>query len=163
MTQAFRIEVPEPETSTEAHDERPIGAVVTDLWEKAETLVRQEMRLGIAEAEEKVDQLKVELDDRMKVLKLELAAKAIGGAVAICGALALAATLVLLLAEVMQPWLAALITGAALSGVGVALLMRDVKLPSAPSASELVPQRSVANIKADTQAIQEASHGTNTK
>jgi hypothetical protein len=144
----------------ERTNERSVGALVTDLWEKTETLVRQEMRLGITEAEEKVDHLKYELDDRVKTLKLEVAAKAVGGAIAAGGALALVATLVLLLAYVMPPWLAALITGCVLSGVGFALLKRDVKLPATPPARELVPQRTIKNVKTDIQAIEEASRGT---
>jgi hypothetical protein len=165
MTQAYQVGSASDdgaEQSQTREDERGIGEVVTDLWEKAESLLRQEMRLGIAEAEEKVDLLKADLDDRLAKLKLELAAKAIGGAVAIGGALALVACVVLLLSEAMPPWIAALLTGVVFAGVGVALLRRKVELPPPPSAADLAPQRTVANIKADTQAIEEASHGTAT-
>ncbi|HKU40874.1 MAG TPA: phage holin family protein [Polyangiales bacterium] len=141
-------------------DSRPIGAIVTDLWEKTETLVRQEMKLGLTEAQERVDALKVELDDRVQRLKLEAAAKAVGGAITIGGALALVAAIVLLLAQVMWPWLAALITGIVLCGAGFALLKRDVKIEPLPNAEEFAPKRTIANIKADTHAIQEATHGT---
>jgi hypothetical protein len=150
------------EQSRTSADERAIGQVVTDLWEKAETLVRQEMRLGIAEAEEKVDLLKAELDGRLAKMKLEIAVKAIGGGVATGGALALVACIVLLLSQVMVPWVAALVTGAVITGIGIALLKRKVELPRPPSAADLTPQRTIANIKADTQAIEEASHGTAT-
>jgi hypothetical protein len=165
MTQAYEVGPASDDALEKARateDGRAIGEVVTDLWEKAEALVRQEMRLGIAEAEEKVDLLKADLDDRLAKLKLELAAKAIGGAVAIGGAFALVASIVLLLSEVMTPWAAALLTGAVFVGVGVALLRRKVELAPPPSAAVLVPQRTVASIKADTQAIEEASHGTAT-
>ncbi|HET6339909.1 MAG TPA: phage holin family protein [Polyangiales bacterium] len=64
--------------------------------------------------------------------------------------------------EVMPPWTAALLTGVVFTGIGVAVLRRKVELPPPPSAADLVPQRTVANIKADTQAIEEASHGTAT-
>jgi hypothetical protein len=168
MTQAYEVGGAAPESSSspqgttpgEPGDQRSFGEIVTHLWENTEALVRQEMRLGLAEAEEKVDLLKLELDDRLKSLKLELAAKAIGAALAIAGVLALVAAVVLLLAEVMPPWIAALVTGGVFSGVGFALLKREVKLPSPPPAAELIPQRTVASIKADTQAIEEASHGT---
>jgi hypothetical protein len=145
---------------TQAYDERPVGVVVTDLWEKAETLVRQEMRLGIAEAEEKVDLLKADLDERITKLKLELAAKAVGGAVAVGGALAVVAAVVLLLAQVMPPWLAALLTGIVFGGLGFVLLRRKVDLPSLPPAAELMPQRTVNTVKTDIKAIEEASRGT---
>lgn len=151
---------------TQAHesvgeqDPRSIGTIVNDLWEKTETLVRQEMKLGLTEAEEKVEVLKRDLDERLRRLKLEVAAKAVAAAVTIGGALALVAAIVLLLAEVMWPWLAALITGAVLSGAGVMMLKRPVKLPEAPSPSELAPKRTIANVRADIHAIEEASHGT---
>jgi hypothetical protein len=167
MTQAYEVDVAAPDHPSSSaaspssdRDQRSVGAIVTDLWEKTETLVRQEMRLGLAEAEEKVDLLKVELDDRLNTLKLELAAKAIGGAVAIGGALALVAAVVLVLSEAMPPWLAAIVTGVVFGGGGFALLKREVKLPSPPPAAEFIPQRTVASIKADTKAIEEASHGT---
>jgi len=163
MTQPYKVELNAAagaQGQSHGSDNRSVGALVTDLWEKTETLVRQEMRLGIAEAEEKVEILKGDLDKRIQLLKLELAAKAIGAAVAIGGALALVAMIVLLLSEVMAPWLAALVTGVVLSGIGAALLMKEVKLPPAPSASELAPQRTVQSIKADTHAIEEAIHDT---
>ena len=141
-------------------DQRPIGVIVNDIWEKAETLVRQEMRLGLTEAQEKVDVLKVELDDRLRTLKLEAAAKAVAGALTAGGSLALVAAIVLLLAQVMWPWLAALITGAVLCIAGAVMLKRPVKLPPAPNAGELIPGRTIKNIKADIHAIEEASHGT---
>jgi Putative Actinobacterial Holin-X, holin superfamily III len=162
MTQPYTIEASNPQRALDAQraDERSIGALVTDLWEKTETLVRQEMRLGIAEAEEKVDHLKHDLDDRVRTLKLEVAAKAIGGAVAAGGALSFVAALVLVLTYVMPAWLAAAITGCVLCAVGFALLNRDVKLPAAPPARELVPQRTVESIETDIKAIEEASRGT---
>ena len=162
MTQLYEVERTRTPAIPDARDSDPraIGEIVTDLWENAETLVRQEIKLGLTEAEEKVDALKVELDDRLRRLKLELTAKAIGGAVSIGGALALVAAIVLLLAEVMWPWLAAVITGAVLCGVGIALLKRDVKVPPLPPAQALMPKRTIANIQADTHAIQEATHGT---
>lgn len=141
-------------------EQRPIGAIVTDLWEKTETLVRQEMKLGIAEAEEKVDALKRELDERVRLMKLEAAQKATGGVTTLAGALAIVAAIVLLLAEVMWPWLAALLTGAVLCGLGVVLLKRDVKQPPPPKLEQFIPKRTAENVKADIQAIEEASHGT---
>lgn len=166
MTMAYGVE-----TGTRAHeadapasegrpdsDARSIGVIVSDLWDKTEKLVRQEMRLGIAEAEEKVDALKTELDDRLRVLKVQGAAKAIGGVVALAGAFTIVAAVVLLLARVMPPWAAALLTGAVLSAAGFALLKREVELPAPPPARKFVPERTIETVKADIQAIQEATH-----
>ena len=112
---------------TDGNATRPIGVIVTDLWEKTETLVRQEMRLGIAEAEEKVNALKVELEGKAQQLKLELVAKAIGGMVAFSGLLSIVAGIVALLALTMAAWLAALLVGAALALGGAVLLRREIK------------------------------------
>lgn len=163
MSQAYEIQpasIPERSTPRASEDERPIGAIVTHLWENTERLVRQEMKLGLTEAEEKVELLKHELSDRLQELKRELAAKAIGGAVAVAGALAVVAAIILLLAQVMMPWLAALLTGVVCSGVGYALLKREVELPAPPPAAALVPERTIETLKADTRAIEEATHGT---
>jgi hypothetical protein len=50
-------------------------------------------------------------------------AVAIGGGVLLAGGLTLVAALVLGLAEYMEPWLAALIVGAALAAIGYAMLV----------------------------------------
>jgi hypothetical protein len=131
--------------------ERSIGAIVTDLWERTELLVRQEMKLGLTQAEEKVSELKVEIYDKVDQLKIELIAKAIGGVVAFAGLLTIVAGIVLLLAMVMKPWLAALSVGAALSLGGAALLKRSMK-PAEPAMQEM-PRR-------ELHAIEEASHDT---
>jgi hypothetical protein len=107
-------------------DERSLGAIVTDLWEKTEKIVRQEMKLGLTEAEEKIETLKIELDDKAQKIKRELIAKAIGGLITFAGSLVIAAAIVLVLALWMQPWLAALLVGVALSATGAFLLKRDV-------------------------------------
>lgn len=157
MNQLYEVQTrPEPGTPPGDGDQRPIGVIVNDIWEKAETLVRQEMRLGLSEAQEKVDVLKAELDERVRALKQA----AVGGAIAMGGSLALVAAIVLLLAQVMWPWLAALITGAVLCIAGLALLRRPAKLATIPNAGELIPERTIKNIKADAHAIEEASHGT---
>jgi len=147
-----------PGAGPETHQEtRPIGAIITDLWEKTETLVRQEMRLGIAEAEEKVDALKVELDDKIKQLKLELFAKAIGGVIAFAGLLTVVASIVSALALAMPVWLAALMVGAVLALGGVVLLKREAKLPAPPSPSALIPERTIENVKRDMETIHDTA------
>lgn len=139
---------------------RPIGAIVTDLWEKTETLVRQEMRLGIAEAEEKVEALKVDLDGKVQQLKLELYAKAIGGVIAFAGLLTIIAGIVAILALAMPLWLAALIVGVGLALGGTVLLKRETKLPELPPPAALVPERTIENVKRDIHAMEETVHDT---
>jgi hypothetical protein len=166
MTAGYEIAPLQPATASSERSaadgsERTIGAIVTDLWEKTEVLVRQEMKLGIAEAEEKVDALKFELDGKVEQLKSELAAKAIGGVVAFAGLLTIVAAIVLLLATAMQPWLAASLVGAAFAVGGGVLLKRDLKLPAAASPAAFIPERTLeSTTKRDLHAIQEASHDT---
>ena len=137
-------------------DERPFAVIVTDLWEKTEALVRQEMRLGITEAEEKVELLKVELKDEVAKLKVELVTKAIGGAVAAVGGLALVAALIMLLAEVMPPWLAALLVGVVAAGAGVLMLKKPMRVTPELQPRQLVPQRTVDSLRTDARTVKEA-------
>jgi hypothetical protein len=162
VTTAYKVAPVDPaEGETQTGDgARPIGAIVTDLWEKTETLVRQEMRLGIAEAEEKVDALKVDLDHKVQQLKLELFAKAIGGVVAFAGILTIIAGIVAALALAIPLWLAALVVGAGLALGGMALLKREARIPDPPPASALIPERTIHNVKRDIHAIEETVHDT---
>lgn len=90
--------------------DREVGAIVADVWENAEKLVRQELELGLAE-----------IDRRVQKLKLATASAAIGGAVLYGGVLVLLAAMVLGLSNVMAPWLAALIVGVVVTGIGAAM------------------------------------------
>jgi hypothetical protein len=92
---------PEPQA------ERPVGEIVTDLWHNTEKLVRQEIELGLAE-----------IDDRVDYLKRELMLKVTGGVLLLGGYLAMLAAVILLLSKAIDPWLSALIVGAALLGLG---------------------------------------------
>jgi nitrate/nitrite-specific signal transduction histidine kinase len=140
----------------QAAQERPLGEIVNDAWQHAETLIRQELQLALADAQERVDNLKVELEGDVSKLKTELIAKAVGGAIAFIALLLVSATLVLLLAEVMKPWLAALIVSVVVGGGGFALLRRKLQLPDPGIARELIPKRAEHNVKQDVKAIQEA-------
>jgi hypothetical protein len=128
-------------------DGRSAVEIVTILWEKVETLVQLEMRLGLAEAGEKVE-----------ALKRELAAMALGGAVAFAGLLALVAAVVGLLAMVMSVWLAALFTGAVMSTAGIVLLRR--KVPSLPPAAARPTTKAVPQELLQTRTSEEPRHGT---
>jgi Putative Actinobacterial Holin-X, holin superfamily III len=137
-------------------DERPIGAIVTDLWLNTETLIRQELQLGLADATERAQAFKTELSADVAVLKRELLMKAIGGAVAFVGVLSLTAALVLLVATELPAWLSALIVGLVISGGAGVLLARTMRTPELPNTRELVPKRAAQSVKDDVQTIQEA-------
>lgn len=96
--------------------ERELGAIVADMWENGEKLVRQELELGLAE-----------LDIRVDKLKQSLLMGAIGGLTLYAGILVLLASVVLGLSKVMEPWLAALIVGVVVTGVGAIMALRGEK------------------------------------
>jgi hypothetical protein len=104
--------------------ERPLADIVNDVWQKAELLIRSELQLALADAQARVDTLKSELNGQVEQLEKALLAKALGSAIVLIGAGALTAALVLLLAQALPPWLAALIVGAVILGAGVLLLLK---------------------------------------
>lgn len=93
--------------------ERELGAIVTDMWQNAEKLLRQELELGLAE-----------IDIRVEKLKHSLLMATLGGAVLYAGIFVLLAAAVLGLSKVMEPWLAALIVGVVVTGGGLAMTLR---------------------------------------
>lgn len=92
-------------------EERPVGAIMAELWRHTETLVQQELQLGIAH-----------LERRTAELKASLLAATLSGALLYAGLLAMVAAVIMLLAKVIDPWLSALIVGAVLGGVGYLLM-----------------------------------------
>lgn len=94
-------------------EERPIGVVVSELWENTEKLVRAEMQLGLAE-----------IDRRVSHIKKDVTLATAGGAVMYAGVLSLVAALVMLLSKALAPWLSALIVGAVVAGAGFVMLQR---------------------------------------
>jgi len=113
---AERVELEVVRTTTSAHTEsgeRELGAIVTHMWENAETLVRAELDLGLKE-----------IDIRVDKLKRGLLLGTISGAVLYAGVLTLIASIVMGLSKVMEPWAAALVVGALVTGIGTYLLKR---------------------------------------
>jgi len=138
-------------------EERPIAEIVSDLWLNTETLIRQELQLGLADAEQRAQRFKGELAADVDQIKREVIIKAAGGVVAFVGLMTLTAALVLLLAQEIPAWLAALIVGVVIAGAGTALLVRAMRLPASPDARELVPKRAARSVKEDIKTIQEAT------
>jgi uncharacterized membrane protein len=87
-------------------DQEPASSLFSRLLGDASALVRNEIALA-----------KSELHAAATNAKLGLAALAIASVVMLAGMMTLIAAIVLALAQVMQPWTAALIVGAVLSGM----------------------------------------------
>ena len=118
--------------------ERSIGELFSKLSNETSTLIRQEMELARAELTEKGKQA-------------GKGAGLFGGAatVALLGAGAITAGLVLLLALLIPDWLAAIVVGLILVGVAALLGMkgRDEMQHAAPP----VPEQTVDTVKEDVQ------------
>ncbi len=127
----------------ELRQERSIGELFGQLTQDVGLLVRQEAQLAKTEVQEKVSRATG-----------DLVSLATGGVVALIGALALTAAVILLLIDPigLDPWLAALLVGALLGGVGYMMLkggLRDLKQINP------TPNRAVESIKDDIQWAKE--------
>lgn len=125
--------------------DRPVGQLVSDATEQMTRLVRDEMRLAAAELQQKGKRLGV-------------GAGLFGGAgvLAFYGGAALVTALILGLATLLAPWLAALIVGMAVLGVAGVLALVGKK--EAQRAGSLVPEEAAASVKTDIKTIKEGMH-----
>ncbi len=123
-------------------DDRSLGELFAELAQETGTLVRQEVELA-----------RVELGQKASRLGRDIAALAIGGAVAYAGVLALVAAAILALGEAGLPWwLSALIVGIVVAGVGYALVARA---RTALKAADLAPRQTVETLKEDREWAKE--------
>lgn len=129
---------PDAQRSLTPSRERELGAIVTDMWSNAETLLRAELDLGLAK-----------LDLRVEKLKHSLLLATLGGAIVYAGVLLLLAAAVLGLSQVMAPWLSALLLGVVVTAVGATLLMRGEDTAAAALESDEHSPR-------ETRAMKEA-------
>jgi len=124
--------------------ERSVGELFGQLSQDLGLLVRQEAQLAKTEVQTKVSRLTT-----------DLVSLATGGIVALVGALALTAAVILLLVDPvgLDPWLAALLVGAVLGVAGYVMLqkgLRDLK------GIDPTPRRTVESLKEDIQLAREA-------
>ncbi len=121
--------------------DRPLTGLLTELAQETTTLVRKEVELAKAEVSEKVTQATSGA--------VSLAA---GGMVAFAGLIFLLLALTYYLATMMEPWLAALIVGGAVTLIGIILVsMGKSKL----SAKNLQPNRTIATLQDDKRWAKE--------
>jgi hypothetical protein len=111
MPDQFRPQQSAP--SAHGEDLRPVADIVKDLWHHTELLVQQESHALRAEAEVRIEELKV-----------EATMFATAGAVVYAALLSLVAGLTLLLSRAVEPWLAAIIMALALSVVAFGMFRR---------------------------------------
>jgi uncharacterized membrane protein YqjE len=121
---------------TEKQD-RSIGELFSELASETALLIRQEVALA-----------KVELTQKASRAGRNIGYLVLGGAVAYAALLALLATIVILLADAMAWWIAALIV-AVLVGIVAAVLIS--KAWSALKNMDVAPRQTVETLKEDAQ------------
>lgn len=109
------------------------------LTDELSTLLRQELALATAE-----------ISRSMRVMLSGAASLAVGGAVLYTGLLAMLAAAVLGLATVLQPWLAALVIGAAVAIIGIVLVSLGIR---SLDPSTLKPSRTTESLRRDKDVI----------
>jgi hypothetical protein len=115
-----------------------VGELLTHLSEQTSTLVRQELALAKAEMQEK---------GKQAGLGIGLMG---GGTVVALGAFgALTAFLILLLAETMSGWVAALLVGLAYAAIAAGLMLIGKNKVS--EATPPVPEQTIETVKEDVQ------------
>lgn len=121
----------------QSRDDRSLGELFSELSRQTSTLIRQEVALA-----------KAEMTQKGKEAGKDIGMMAAGGALAYAGLLALIATLIIVLANVMPWWLSALIVGIVVVGIGGLLIQRGM---SALKQSGLAPEQTIETLKEDTE------------
>jgi len=129
----------------QSRQDRSIGDLFGDLSRETSNLVRQEMQLA-----------KTELSAKAGQVGKDVGFLAVGGLVAYAGLLAIGAAIILLLAAVGLPaWLAALIVGLIVAGIGYYLVQRGL---TALKRQDLTPRQTIETIKEDAEWAKEQTH-----
>ena len=123
---------------TGQQDNRSLGELFGDLAQNTGTLVRQEVELA-----------KTEMTQKATRVGKDIGFLLAGGAVAYAGFLAILAAIAIGLGQLGMPWwLAALLVGLVVAGIGGFLVMRGL---SALRQETAVPQQTIATLKEDAE------------
>src|SRR5579871_4957048 len=118
-------------------NEPSLGELFGTLARETATLVRQE-----------VDLARTEITTKAMRAGKDIGFIVAGGVIIYAGVLALCATAIIALAYALPWWLAALIVGVVVTGVGAALVMRGI---SALKTENLAPRQTIKSLKEDAQ------------
>lgn len=121
--------------------DRSLGDLFADLSRETTTLVRQEIQLA-----------KVEMSAKATRVGKDVGFLAVGGFVIYAGFLAIMAAVIILLAHVIPWWVAALVVGAVVAGVGYGLVQKGL---SALKQEDLAPQETMQTIKENAEWAKE--------
>lgn len=119
----------------QTRQEPSLGQLFADLTREMTTLVRQEVALATTEMSQKASDV-----------GRNVGFLAVGGAVAYAGFLAIVAAVIVLLAQVIPAWLAALVVGVAVAAGGYLLVQKGLE---ALKQVDLKPRQTVESLKED--------------
>ena len=123
-------------------DDRSLADLFAELARETGTLVRQEVGLAVSE-----------LADKGSRLGKQVAALAVGAAVAYAGLLAVVAAVIFALGEIGLPWwLAALLVGVAVAAAGYLLINRA---RTALKQADLLPREAARSLRQDVEMVKE--------
>jgi uncharacterized membrane protein YqjE len=122
------------------NSDRPVGELVQQLSQQTATLVREELQLA-------------QLEMKEKGKRAGIGAGLFGGAgvIAVYGGGALVATLILVLATFLEPWIAAAIVTVVLFAVAGVLALTGKK--EVEQATPAAPQEAIDSTKADIDEV----------
>ena len=143
MEQPSSVQVPAQASAD--HQEPSTGELVKRLSEQVSVLVRDELKLA-------------QLEMTRKGKQAGIGAGMLGGSglIALYGVGCLLACAILGLSRVLEPWLAALIVGAALLALSAVVALAGKARLS--KATPPVPEQAVDSVKADINEIKERAH-----
>jgi hypothetical protein len=126
----------------QSKEERSLGELFGDLAREMGTLVSQEVTLA-----------RTELTRTASRVGKDIAFLAVGGMIAYAGLLAIVAAAIILLATNGVPWwLAALVVGLVVAGIGYVLVQRGL---AALKREDLAPRQTIESLKEDAQFAKE--------
>ncbi len=126
----------------QGRDDRSLGELFAELARETSTLVRQEVQLARDEVSQQVARV-----------GRNIGALVAGGAVVYAGLLAIIAAVILLLGDLgLSWWLAALLVGVVVAGIGAALVARAI---TALKQTDLVPRQTVETLREDQEWVKE--------
>jgi hypothetical protein len=124
-------------------DDRSLGDLFAELSRETTTLVRQEIKLASTEMTQKATRAGKDVGFLVA-----------GGAVVYAGVLAILAAIVIGLGQAGLPWwLAALIVGVVVAGIGAVLILRGL---DNLKHEDMAPRQTIDTIKGDIDAIKGA-------
>ena len=129
-------------SSAQPVEEASVGELTARLSHDLSTLMRDELRLA-----------QVETSEKAKKVGLGVGLFGVSGLIAYLGAAALVAAAILGLANAVDPWLAAVIVGAAL--ILIAAIAALAGKQGVSAGTPPVPTEAMAGIKADVDTLRE--------